>query len=42
VTACGSGLEVEARAAGARHVFGKPIDFPTLLAAVVQSLADAN
>jgi two-component system response regulator PilR (NtrC family) len=36
------GLDEEARAAGARHVLAKPVDFPRLLALVEQALAQPN
>jgi CheY-like chemotaxis protein len=38
----GSGLDEEARAAGARHVLTKPVDFPRLLALVGEALAQPN
>jgi CheY-like chemotaxis protein len=38
----GSGLDEEARAAGARHVLPKPVDFPRLLALVGEALAQPN
>ena len=38
----GSGLDDEARAAGARHVVPKPIEFPSLLALVEEGLAQLN
>ena len=38
----GSGLDEEARAAGARHVVTKPVDFPSLLALVGGALAQPN
>jgi CheY-like chemotaxis protein len=34
----GSGVEEEARAAGARHVLAKPIDFPRLVTLVEEAL----
>jgi CheY-like chemotaxis protein len=37
-----NGVAEEARAAGARHILPKPIDFPELLALVEQSLSCAN
>lgn len=37
-----SGLDCEARTAGARHVLPKPIEFPKLLALVVDALEPAN
>jgi CheY-like chemotaxis protein len=43
VTAYGGGsLDAEARAAGARHVLPKPVDFPRLLALVEAVLAQPN
>ncbi len=36
------GLDEEARAAGARHVLAKPVDFARLLALVEQALAQPN
>jgi two-component system response regulator HydG len=38
----GSGLDEEARAAGARHVVTKPVDFPRLLALVEEALPQPN
>ncbi|HEY7422951.1 MAG TPA: response regulator [Gemmataceae bacterium] len=38
----GSGLNEEARAAGARHVLAKPVDFPRLLALVGEALPPTN
>jgi CheY-like chemotaxis protein len=38
----GSWLDAEARAAGARHVLPKPVDFPRLLNLVGQALAQPN
>jgi CheY-like chemotaxis protein len=38
----GSDLDEEARAAGARHVFPKPVDFPRLLALVEKALVPNN
>jgi len=37
-----SGLSEEAITAGARYVLPKPIEFPKLLALVVEALAHAN
>ena len=37
-----SGLDEEARTAGARYVLPKPIEFPKLLALVVEALAHSN
>jgi CheY-like chemotaxis protein len=43
VTAYGANsLAEEALAAGARHILGKPVDFPKLLSLVEQSLACRN
>jgi CheY-like chemotaxis protein len=36
----GSALHEEARAAGARHILPKPVDFPRLLALVEEGLAN--
>jgi CheY-like chemotaxis protein len=38
----GSGVEEEARAAGARHVVAKPIDFPRLLTLVEEALQEGG
>ena len=38
----GSDLDQEARAAGARHVLPKPVDFPRLLALVEKALVHNN
>jgi CheY-like chemotaxis protein len=38
----GSGVEREARAAGARHVLVKPIDFPSLLTLVEEALRNGG
>ena len=38
----GSDLDEEARAAGARHVLPKPVDFPRLLALVEKALVPDN
>jgi len=38
----GSDLDEEARAAGARHVLPKPVDFPRLLALVEKALVPNN
>jgi CheY-like chemotaxis protein len=38
----GSDLDEEARAAGARHVLPKPVDFPRLLALVEKALLPNN
>jgi CheY-like chemotaxis protein len=38
----GSGVDEQARAAAARHVFPKPVDFPGLLALVEEALARPN
>jgi hypothetical protein len=35
-------LDEEARAAGARHILTKPVDFPKLLALVRDALAQTN
>ncbi len=37
-----SGVDEEARAAGARHVLAKPVDVPRLLALVAEALALPN
>lgn len=38
----GNALEEEARAAGARHILAKPVDFPRLLVLVEEALAQPN
>jgi two-component system response regulator HydG len=38
----GTGLDEEARAAGARRVLSKPVDFPRLLSLVEQALTQPN
>ena len=38
----GSDLDEEARAAGARHILPKPVDFPRLLALVEKALTPNN
>jgi CheY-like chemotaxis protein len=38
----GAGLDEEARAAGARRVLAKPVDFPRLLGLVEQALTQPN
>lgn len=42
VTAYAAGVEEEAHAAGARHVLGKPVEFPRLVALVEEAMSLPN